>query len=141
VGLTDAMGRPDLLIDPSFSTKAARIASMDAVDELVGAWTGVQTTDGVFALLRAAGVVCAPARSLGDVIADPYFRERGMIVDVDVPGIGTVPLIHTPLYFSDTERLPLDPAHGLGEDNESVFGDLLGRSADLLKTYRADGVI
>lgn len=141
VGLTGAMGRPDLLTDPVFATKPARIAAMDAVDDLVGGWTSVQPTDEVFALLRAAGVVCAPARSLGEVIDDPYFRERGMIVDVDVPGIGTVPLIHTPLYFSDSDRVPLDPAHGLGEDNDAVFGDLLGRSADVLRTYRDAGVI
>jgi CoA:oxalate CoA-transferase len=141
VGLTEAMGRPDLLTDPVFATKPARIRAMDAVDELVAAWTSVQPTDEVFALLRRAGVVCAPARSLGEVIADPYFRERGMIVDVDVPGVGPVPLIHTPLYFSDRDRLPLDPAHELGQDNDAVFGDLLGHPAEVLETYRAAGVI
>jgi CoA:oxalate CoA-transferase len=109
-GLTEAMHRPDLLSDPKYSTKLARIAAMDDVDALVGEWTGAQETGQVFAALRVVGVVCAPVRSLGTVIADPYFRARGMISDVEVDQIGTLPLIHSPLYFAGRPRVPLEAA-------------------------------
>ncbi|OBB14634.1 hypothetical protein A5761_01675 [Mycolicibacterium setense] len=139
--LTEVMERPELVTDPRYADKAARIANMDEVDALVAEWTAVRTTDEVFAGLRGTGVVCAPARSLREVIADPYFRERGLIEDRDVPGMGTVPLIHTPLNFVDQPRIPLDAAHDLGADNDDVYGDWLGRSADQLSELRADGVI
>ena len=129
------------MTDTKYSTKLARIAAMDDVDALVGEWTGALETDQVFTALRVAGVVCAPVRSLGTVIADPYFRARGMISDVDVAGIGTLPLIHSPLNFAGRPRVPLEAAHGLGADNDAVYGGLLGYSEQELETFRDEGVI
>ncbi|WP_375501574.1 CaiB/BaiF CoA transferase family protein [uncultured Jatrophihabitans sp.] len=141
LGLVAVMDRPELLTDPRYATKLGRIAAMDDVDALVADWTRTQDTEQAFAGLRAAGVVCAPVRSLGDVIADPYFRARGMIRDVEVETIGTLPLMHSPLHFADSARIPLESARGLGADNEAVYGGLPGYSSDLLETYRAEGVI
>lgn len=140
-GLVESMRRPDLLTDPRYATKLARIRAMDEVDAKVAAWTSAHKTDDVFDQLRTAGVVCAPVRSLGDVIADPFFRRRGMISDVEVDAMGTLPLLHSPLNFADAARIPLESARDLGADNDAIYGELLGYSEDDLATFRADGVI
>jgi crotonobetainyl-CoA:carnitine CoA-transferase CaiB-like acyl-CoA transferase len=75
------------------------------------------------------------------VIADPYFRARGMISDVEVDQIGTLPLIHSPLYFAGRPRVPLEAARDLGADNDAVYGGLLGYSEQVLQAFREEGVI
>ncbi len=34
-------------------------------------------------LLAEAGVVCAPVNTAADIVADPHFRERELVIDVD----------------------------------------------------------
>jgi CoA:oxalate CoA-transferase len=136
-----AIGRPELIGDPRYATKTARVANMAGVDDLVGEWTSTLETAEVFRLLRDGGVPCAPVRELRDVVDDPHLRQRGLIQDHEVPGVGTLPLIHTPLYFSGQDRVPLKIAPQLGEHNDEIFGRWLGRSDDELSVLRAEGVI
>jgi CoA:oxalate CoA-transferase len=135
------MGRTDLIGDPKYATKSARVAAMQEVDDLLAAWTSALPTAKVFELFRAAGVPCAPVRGLRDVVDDPHLRERGMIEDRDIPGVGVLPLMHTPLHFAGQPRVPLRIAPRLGEHNDEVFGTWLGRSEEELAALRADGVI
>jgi CoA:oxalate CoA-transferase len=135
------IGRADLIGDPKFATKSARVAVMQEVDDLLGDWTSTLSTAEVFGLFRAAGVPCAPVRELRDVVDDPHLRERGMIEDRDIPGVGVLPLMHTPLHFAGEARVPLRIAPLLGEHNDEIFGAWLGRSEAELAALRADGVI
>jgi len=139
--LLRAMGRPDIIGDPRYSTKADRIARMDEVDEIVTRWSSALSTDQAFAALRSTGAICAPVRSLRDVLCDPNFRERGMVHDTDIPGVGELPLFHSPLLFRGEERLPLRVAPELGEHNNEVYGTWLGHSPAELAELRAEGVI
>lgn len=149
LGLTDVhwasiltlMNRADLLGDERYATMPARVRAMDEVDTLVADWTSLSTTDEVFGLLRDSGVTCAPVRTLRDVLYDPHLRQRGMVEDRAVPGIGTLPLIHSPLLCAGADRVPLRPAPALGADNEGILGQWLGRSRAQLDALRADGVI
>lgn len=139
--LATIMGRPELVDDPRYATKPARVRVMNEVDAMVGEWSRSRDTETVFSTVRAGGIPCAPVRNLREVIDDPYFRERGLIQDQDVPGIGRLPLIHTPMYFADERRLPLENAPALGADNDRVYGRWLGHDADEIETLRREGVI
>jgi formyl-CoA transferase len=139
--LLEVMGRRELLDDPRFATKADRISAMDDVDRLVAEWTSTKTTDEAFEVLRASGAVCAPVRRLADVIWDPDLRTRGTVEDKEIPGIGPVPLLNTPLRFVGEDRVPLRIAPDLGAHNSEVFGDWLGHSVEELEMLRDSGVI
>ena len=80
--LAAAMGRPELAEDPRYATHAARGEHQDELDELIGAWAAEHTAGELDELLGAGGVVCAPVNNARDILADPHFRERGLIVDV-----------------------------------------------------------
>jgi len=68
----------------------------------------------------------------------PYFQARGDVVATDHPGIGTI----TASGRLDGSRPePAYRAPGLGEDNDAVFGRLLGMDAAELKRLADDGVI
>jgi CoA:oxalate CoA-transferase len=139
--ITVLVGRPELASDDNFATMNARVAHIDKVDAIVSDWTSSASTDHVFAALRAAGVPCAPVRSLGDVVTDPHLRERGMLFDREVPGIGVLPLPHSPLRFEGESRSAPGDTPELGEANDEIYASLLGLSAAEIDALRAERVI
>ena len=135
------MGRSDLIGDPRYATRVARVAHMIEVDALLEAWTAQHTKDDVAERLLAAAVPCAPVRELSEVILDRNMHERGSLQWVDHPDLGCVVLPHSPLRFGEGERPLLRPSSHLGHDNTKVFGEWLGHSGEELDVWGADGVI
>jgi crotonobetainyl-CoA:carnitine CoA-transferase CaiB-like acyl-CoA transferase len=91
--LATLMGRPELGEDPRYVDHNGRGEHEDELDEIIGAWASQYTANELDELVNAAGVVCAPVYSAADIYADPHFRERGLLVEVEdeVHGTSTVP--------------------------------------------------
>jgi crotonobetainyl-CoA:carnitine CoA-transferase CaiB-like acyl-CoA transferase len=139
--LAAAMGRPELGDDPRFADFEARGRHEDLLDELISAWAAERTAAELDALLDSAGVVSAPVNTVEDVFADPWFRERGLIVEVEDEAHGRLAV---PGVVPRLERTPgavRQPARWtVGADNADVLGGLLGLGADELAALAADGV-
>jgi formyl-CoA transferase len=134
------IGREDLLNDVRYATRAARVAHMYEVDEIIEAWTAKYPKEDVAAKLLAAAVPCAPVRELAEVINDVNMHARGSLQWIEHPEIGRVPLPHSPLRFEGLPLKPIEPSARLGADNDRIFGEWLGHSAQLA-TLKAEGVI
>ena len=100
---------------------AARVANMEFVDELVGAFTAGLSKAELCPLLQARKVPHAPVRALSEVMQDPVLHERGMLIEVDHPAYGRVTLHNSPLRFADTERQPYACSPAYGQHNEEVL--------------------
>jgi len=79
--LAGLMGKPELADDPRFASHHARGEHEDLLDEIIGGWANQHTADELDRIVNEGGVVCAPVYSAKDVTEDPYFRERGLLVD------------------------------------------------------------
>ncbi|GAB2931886.1 CoA transferase [Rhodococcus aerolatus] len=140
--LCRAMDRDELAEDPRFATHVARAANQDELDELVGAWAAELDADDLVARCTGAGVVVGPVATVADVVADPQFRARDMLVphhdlrvDADVLGPGVTPRL------SDTPggvRWAGAPAPG--HHNDEVWAEL-GLDAAERDALREEGVI
>jgi formyl-CoA transferase len=139
--ILDVADRNDLRDDPRFATRAARVANMLAVDEIVEAWTSQHPKDDVARKLLAASVPCAPVRELSEVIVDENMHARGSLQWFDHPELGRVVLPHSPLRFEGTPLRPLQASAALGADNRRVFGDWLGHDEAELRAMTDAGVI
>lgn len=139
--LVRAMARPELLDDPRFGSLKARVQNMEAVDELVSAFTAQFTKDALFALLLENRVPCAPVRDLNEVVHDPHLHARGALAWVDHPDLGRVPLPRSPMRYHGSHNPDIVPSRRLGADNAAVFGDWLGLSVDEMDTLAHEGVI
>lgn len=141
--LCTAMGRPDLSTDPRFATHNARGRNQDEIDAIVGEWAAGYDADTVTALLEDAGVVVGPVNTVADVVADPQFQAREMLVPhhdeaigADILGPGLMPkLDRTP----GAVRWAGPPSPGT--HNVDVLTGLLGVSEETLAELAADGVI
>ena len=123
-GLATVLGRPGWIDDPRFRTEADRVANIDAVDDEVSASTRTRARAELVAELQAAGVPCAPVKSIREVDADEHLIARGMIRYVEHSSRGRVPVPGCALRLSDSPVGPLTAAPPLGQATEEILAEL-----------------
>ena len=104
-------------------------------------WAAQRTKREIFDALVEVEVPVAPISGLEDVVEDPQVRHRGMIVELEHPEAGTVKTVNFPVKFSRTPASIRRPAPLLGQHNEEVLSELLGRSGEEIEALRREGVI
>jgi crotonobetainyl-CoA:carnitine CoA-transferase CaiB-like acyl-CoA transferase len=139
--LLGAMGREQLGGDPRFESLAARVANMDAVDEIVREFTRTRAKQSLFERLGALGIPCAPVRELAEVTMDPHLLERRALERIEHPLYGTMVLPNSPLRFAGAPPRPIEPSRELGADNAAVYGTWLGLSPAQLSALQRECVI
>jgi crotonobetainyl-CoA:carnitine CoA-transferase CaiB-like acyl-CoA transferase len=117
-----------------------RLADEDGLDAHIADWAASRGKFEVQAALWAAGVPCSAVQKPGErVDHDP--DTEGLWPLVTHTEIGEVRVDGIPAKFSVTPWHIAEGAPCLGEDNEEVFGRLLGLSkADVAQLHK-DGVI
>lgn len=141
--LCRAMGREDLAGDPRFATHTARGRHQDELDAIIGEWTARHDSATITAICEAAGVVVGPVNTVAEVVRDPQFRARDMLVPhydagigADVLGPGVVPkLDRTP----GAVRWAGPPQPGT--HNAEVYKGLLGLTDEELRELAENRVI
>lgn len=141
VGLTAAMGRPDLATAPGFENVRARLHNIDEVDRLVGDWTAGQTREAVVAQCRRHRVPCAPVRDMLEVTRDPHLHARGMLHDIEHPEYGPILVHNSPLHLHGGKVPEYRPSARLGEHNAEVLEQLLGLGPDQVAALVASGAL
>lgn len=139
--LARAMGQPELADDPRFANMAVRCEHIEATDAAVEAWTSTLSRDEVFRVCQAHEVICAPVRSLDDVVHDPHLLARGALHKVAHPMYGAVALPSTPLRFTDVTPPSPKLPRGLGADTAAVLESILGYGAAEVQALRDRGAI
>ncbi len=142
LGLRAAMGEPQWAQDAALETLAGRRAARDLIDARLNEWTSQHGDYELFHLLQSHGVPAAPLLSGPRVLEDAHVQARGLNKALTLAdGVGPF-RFNTPFYrFSET---PLDiykPPVALGEDNDYVYRELLGYSAEEIAAFEAAGQI
>jgi formyl-CoA transferase len=139
--LCDAMGRPELADDTRFADHASRGRNMDELDRLIDAWTRGFDTEGLLALLSAHGVPAGRVYTPADMVDDPQYLARRMVVRAasragyEVPMPGVVP------KFSRTPGQITDVGPDLGEHTRRVLAELAGVGDEEWSALQVAGVV
>lgn len=142
--LFEAMGRADLIDDPRFFSRDARVENVRALDAIIGEFTGRYTNAEAMSILQSAGVPSAEVRNPDEAVRDPRVLARGETLRLEHPKYGAVDEVYgmgIPIQFSGATVGFDRPAPALGEHNEAVYGELLGYSPERLKHLKSGGVI
>jgi succinyl-CoA---D-citramalate CoA-transferase len=139
--LAALIGRPELADDPRFNSHTARGENEDLLDELIGAWASQHTAAELDRIVNEAGVVCAPVYTAADIYDDPYFRERGLLIEYedDVHGKVTAPGV-VPRLTVTPGRVRSSASWELGRDTEAVLHEV-GVGGEEVEQLRRDGVL
>ncbi|WP_246731681.1 CaiB/BaiF CoA-transferase family protein [Methylocapsa sp. S129] len=124
--LVELIKRPDLQRDERFSTEALRHANRAALDIEMERWTGAQEAGAAADALQKVGVAAHVSFTIRDIVNDDHLRERGMVIDVDDMAGDSRAALSVPVRFSRSATGLDRGTPLLGEDEEYVFGELLG---------------
>ncbi len=128
--------------DARFATMSDRLANEDALDAAIEEWTRGEERFALAGRLQASGVPATAVQRPGErVDDDPDTAAWGLWPTVKHSEMGDVRVDGLPVHLSRTEWHVERGAPCLGEDNEYVFGELLGVSADELVSLREEGVL
>jgi crotonobetainyl-CoA:carnitine CoA-transferase CaiB-like acyl-CoA transferase len=134
--LCDAIGHPEVPVDPRFATTAARIQNRPALIAVLSDILRQGTVADWLARLDAAEVPCSAVNDLPAALANPQIRHREMVHEVAHPAGAQVKLLRNPIRYSETpiENYTAPPL--VGQDTEAVLAGL-GYGPDVIAALRA----
>lgn len=140
-GLCQLFDRADIAEDERFARNSARVANREALLAIMKPLISEHPTGWWLENLRAAGIPCGEVRAVGAALTSPEALARDMVVKVEHPTAGTVPLVASPLKLSGTPvATPVAPPL-LGEQGEMVLRDILSMDGDAISALRSAGIV
>lgn len=139
--LCDVMERPELKTDPMYATISNRVANHIPLKAVIESWSRQYSVDQLVKMINEAGVPSSPVNTLDRIVTEPQLLERNMFPIIEQPGIGKMIVTNNAQKFTETKSGPRKPAPLLGEDNEAVYGEMLGLDKEQLKTLKEQGII
>jgi len=135
------VGRPEVIDEPWFKSGADRAKHAEELDRMVGSWIGERRYAEVAEAFEKAEAAVAPIYDVRDVMADPQFQALGSITTVDDEELGPVKMQNVMFRLSETPGRVKWAGHRVGQDNDLVYGQLLGLGPERLRELREKGVI
>lgn len=128
--LCTTIGRADLISDSRFATHADRKVNEDAIDEVVAGWTATIDKWDCASQCQQAGIAAAPVEHLADTYErDPQLRHHYQIVHQPSAPEIDIPIDREAAQWRGVDhRIVRSP--GMGEHNEHIVRDILGRSEE-----------
>jgi crotonobetainyl-CoA:carnitine CoA-transferase CaiB-like acyl-CoA transferase len=129
--------------DPRFADFETRSlpGHMELIDEAIGAWVAANDAETVIEAFADSDVAVGLVYDAEMMLADPFYRERGSVIEVDDAELGTMamPGVIPKLHAQPGNVRWAGPK--LGQHSDEVLGGLLGLGAAELAELREHGVV
>ncbi len=135
------IGRHDLIDDPRFDTPALRTEHHDELEPLLIEAMRKKTTAEWLREFDAIGLPCGPLNNIPQAAEQPQVKARRVLVEVEHPVIGRLPLPDTPVKLSRTPGGIRGASPALGEHTDDVLRELLAFSDTEIADLRRSAVI
>jgi crotonobetainyl-CoA:carnitine CoA-transferase CaiB-like acyl-CoA transferase len=139
--LATMLGGAALAEDARFETLTARKANEDALEEIVGGWTGTREAQSIEVQLQAAGIPAYVVAGTDEFVADPQLRARNHIQRLAHPHGGDSVFEAARYQLSDTPAAYDRAAPHFGRDNEYVLAEILGYDAARIAELASNGAL
>jgi len=139
--LARLMDKPDLAGEPRFKGNQARVQNVSELDAIIGAWSKRFKAAELDTILTDADIPCTLVYTAAECAADPQFRHRGMVREVEDPLFGSV------LHAGIVPHLPDNPGEvrwpgpPVGAHTDEIMRDMLGLKPDEIASLREEGVL
>src|SRR5262249_11324559 len=111
------------------------------LDARLGEWTRTRTPEEVMHHLQAHGVAATAVMRPMDLLGDPHLTARDSWQTYPRKDGRPWVMFGAPWKFSDTPAAYGERAPDMGENNDYVFGDLLGLTSKQITDYVESEVI
>ncbi|MBT2374447.1 CaiB/BaiF CoA transferase family protein [Pseudomonas fluorescens] len=138
--LMTTIGRVDLAEAEEFAHNDGRAAKSGLLDAAITHWTSSLPIDQVLSALEAAEVPAGRIYSVADIVADPHYQARDMLLNADLPGGLTVKMPGIVPKLSETPGAVNWQGPSLGQHTDDILGDL-GLTGVDIQRLKASGVV
>lgn len=139
---TKVLNRPDLLEDERYKTNDLRCVNQAPLKVEIEKWSADYTIEEAVDIILGAGVPAAPIYDIKAVMANEHIANvREMFLECDHPKAGHLKINGNPVKLMDSMPRLRTPAPTLGQDNDTVYQDVFGLSAERLAALKGDGII
>ncbi|NMZ15722.1 CoA transferase [Pseudomonas rhodesiae] len=138
--LMHAIGRADLADAPELAHNDGRAAQSAVLDAAITHWTSSQPIDRVLSALEAAEVPAGRIYSVANIVSDPHYQARDMLLDAQLPGGVSVKMPGIVPKLSQTPGGVNWQGPALGQHTDEILGNLGLGGADIQR-LRASGVV
>jgi crotonobetainyl-CoA:carnitine CoA-transferase CaiB-like acyl-CoA transferase len=136
----DAIGAPELAVDPRFKDGAGRMNHLAELEaELAPRFRAKPAQHWLDALDRE-GVPCGPVYDMLQALGDPQTAAREMVVEVEHTTLGRVKTLGLPVKFSHTPGKVRAGAPLFGEHTREVLAEH-GFSRDEIAAFEREGAV
>ncbi|MDQ0256303.1 formyl-CoA transferase/succinyl-CoA--D-citramalate CoA-transferase [Evansella vedderi] len=140
--LCQAMGRPELSDHPKYATHHARSENMKELDLLIEDWTRTLSAETSLKLLEEHGVPSGLIYSAKEILEDPQYKSRDMIITTQHEHLGDFPM---PGIVPKLSRTPGKVRHvgpeSIGKHNEYVYKQILKISENEMNRLKESQII
>ena len=137
----DAAGCAHLQKDPRFANNGERVKNRVEVTRVLNEIFEKRSTQEWVALLDEAGVANGPINTIAEVFKEPQVIARGLRIELPHAAAGKVPLVASPMRFSETPIRHEIPPPTVGQHTDEILRDVLKKSAADIAALRGDGVV
>jgi crotonobetainyl-CoA:carnitine CoA-transferase CaiB-like acyl-CoA transferase len=140
--LCEVIEHPGLLEDSRFSSALGRAHAHDDLDRLIEQWAIQHSHIEAMHLLQKAGVCAGAVLNVSELAMDPHLREHYFqsIAERNTEGERRMQFPGFPFRISDVSPKVTRKGPSLGEHNEYVLCELLGRPREDLKLLSEDEI-
>ncbi|WP_186178415.1 CaiB/BaiF CoA transferase family protein [Burkholderia gladioli] len=138
--LMQVIGRPELAEDPALAHNDGRVRQNAMLDAAIGAWTSHHSIDEVLAALERAEVPAGRIYSVADIVGDPHYQAREMLIPATLPGGAAVTMPGIVPKLSDTPGAVNWQGPALGEHTADVLAGLGFGEAEIAR-LREQGAV
>lgn len=135
-----AIGRPDMVTSPKFSTNAARLKNVEELDKIIGDFIGQYNMKDALEFFEKRQITVGPIYNISQIIEDEHFISREIVADYPDKDMQKIPMHGIAAHLLDTPGSISRPAPELGADNKSVLAEL-GIDDETYETLLQEGVV
>ena len=138
--LMTTIGRVDLAEAPEFAHNDGRAAKSGLLDAAITHWTSSQPIEQVLSALEAAEVPAGRIYSVADIVSDPHYQAREMLLNAELPGGVSVKMPGIVPKLSETPGGVNWQGPSLGQHTDDILGSLGLTGADIQR-LKTSGVV
>jgi len=117
IRLFEGIGRPQALSDPRFATHEARLANIDALDDMIQAYIARLSLHEALAFFAERDITAGPVCDVADLLRHPYMIDRDLMVEQPTHDGRSAPVHAAPYKVNGRRPAIRRPAPALGQDN------------------------
>ena len=136
-----ALGNPSWADEERFDTLSGRLENIAELDGKISGWTKQHTAEEVMSLLQQHEVTAGVVQHAGNLADDSHLRARGFFAELEHQELGKTMSDATPIKLSRTPAKYNRAAPVYGQDNDYVYGQLLGMTEEEKTKLHDEGII